>query len=218
MKTLVKICGITNLEDARTATAAGADFLGFIFVPGTPRCVTPAVAAAIIRALQSPPIQNPKFKIQNPPIPRFIGVFQDVAETEILSTVDFCGLDLIQLHGGESEALVRSLGPDRCWKMISLRSPQDVEVAVAHPAAAVLVDAEVGAQRGGTGRTCDWDLAAALAERRRTVLAGGLTPENIAAAVRRVRPWAVDVSSGVEAAKGKKDPAKIRALLAALAG
>ncbi|MFA4945867.1 MAG: phosphoribosylanthranilate isomerase [Lentisphaeria bacterium] len=203
MPVLVKICGITNLEDARTAVAAGADFLGFIFVPGTPRQVTPEQAAAVIGALRA------EAKTGGKDLPRFVGVFRDAPLADILATAGRCGLDLIQLHGQEPPELARELGPERVWKALALRTPQEVEAATAWPAAAVLADSP----GGGTGQSCDWALAAALAARRRLVLAGGLTPENVAAAVREVRPWAVDVGSGVEAAKGKKDPAKVRAFV-----
>lgn len=209
MAVLVKICGITNIGDALAAVAAGADFLGFVLVPGTPRQVTSVQAAAIIREVRA------RAAADRAVPPRLVGVFQDAPEAEIRAAEAECGFDVVQLHGEEPDDLVQRLGPERVWKMLSLRTPQDVARAAAHPAAAVLADAVRGAQRGGTSAVCDWELAAAVARQRRLVLAGGLTPENIAAAVTQVRPWAVDVGSGVEAAKGKKDHAKIQALIQA---
>jgi phosphoribosylanthranilate isomerase len=210
MAVLVKICGITNVGDALAALAAGADFLGFVLVPGTPRQVTSGQAAAIIREIRACAVADRVTP------PRLVGVFQDASEAEIQTAVAECGFDVIQLHGDEPDSLVQRLGPERVWKMLPLRTPQDVARAAAHPASAVLADAVRGAQRGGTGAVCDWELAAAVARQRRLVLAGGLTPENIAAAVAQVRPWAVDVGSGVEAAKGKKDHAKIQSLIQAV--
>jgi len=210
MAVLVKICGITNVGDAVAAAAAGADFLGFVLVPGTPRQVTPALAATIIRDLRAAAGADAF------PVPRLVGVFQDAAEADIRAAVAGCGFDVIQLHGDEPAGLVQSLGAGRVWKMLPLRTPHDVALAAAHPAAAVLADALRDGQRGGTGALCDWTLAAAVAAQRHLVLAGGLTPENMAAAVAQVHPWAVDVGSGVEASKGKKDHAKIRALLQAV--
>jgi len=210
MAVLVKICGITNVGDALAAVAAGADFLGFVLVPSTPRQVTSAQAAAIIQAVRARAVADRVVS------PRLVGVFQDAPEAEVRAAVAECGFDVIQLHGDEPDDLVRRLGPERVWKMLPLRTSQDVAAAAAHLASAVLADAVRGAQRGGTGAVCDWELAAAAARQRRLVLAGGLNPENIAAAVAQVCPWAVDVGSGVEAAKGKKDHAKIQALIQAV--
>ncbi len=231
MSVLVKICGITNEADARLALDAGADFLGFILVPGTPRYIAPECAAEIIRALR---VGNAECRTQNAERnhtqgnpkslshcvtesqPKFVGVFLDTPETEILRAVELCGFDIIQLHGEEPAALAECLGAERVWKMMHLRTPQDVERAAStekYPAAAILADTVSGNHRGGTGKTCDWSLAAVLAKRRKVVLAGGLNPENVAEAVRQVRPWALDIGSGVEAAPGRKDEAKVRAFV-----
>ena len=210
MAVLVKICGITNLGDALAAMGAGADFLGFVLVPGSPRQVTCGQAAAIIREIRAPVTGDRSVP------PRLVGVFQNATATEILAAVEVCGFDVVQLHGDEPDDLVQRFGQERVWKMLPVRTAQEVARAAAHPASAVLADAVRGARRGGTGAVCDWDLAAAVARQRRLVLAGGLTPANVAAAVAQVQPWAVDVGSGVEAAKGQKDHAKIQALIQAV--
>ncbi len=215
MPVLVKICGITNEADARLAADAGADFLGFILVPGTPRYVAPERAAEIIHSLR---VSCCALRVEQETrnsqpatagLPRFVGVFLDAPEAEIRTAVELCGFDVIQLHGEEPATLATRLGPERVWKMMHLRTPQDVAAAESYPAAAILADTVSGGKRGGTGQTGDWSLAAALAKQRRTVLAGGLTPGNVAEAVRQVRPWALDVGSGVEAAPGRKDEAKV---------
>ena len=216
MSVLVKICGITNEADARLAVDAGADFLGFILVPSTPRYVTPERAAEIIRALRDGKWEKTPGSRRHcvtESLPKFVGVFLDAPEAEIRAAVELCGFDVIQLHGEEPAALATRLGPERVWKMMHLRTPQDVAAAEQYPAAAILADTVSGGKRGGTGQTGDWSLAAALAKQRRTVLAGGLTPENVAEAVRQVRPWALDVGSGVEAAPGRKDAAKVRTFI-----
>ena len=210
MAGLVKSCGITNLVDGLAAVAAGADFLGFVLVPGTPRCVTAVQAATIMREIRA------RAAADGTVPPQLVGVFQDAPEVELLAAVGACDFDVIQLHGEEPDAVVQRLGSERVWKMLPLRTPPEVARAVAHPAAAVLADAVRGGQRGGTGAVCDWELAAVVARQRRLVLAGGLTLDNLAAAVAQVRPWAVDVGSGVEVARGKKDHAKMQALIQAV--
>ncbi len=219
MAPLVKICGITNEADARLAVDAGADFLGFILVPGTPRFIAPERAAEIIKTLRVLCCElrvehgTGNAQLATAGLPRFVGVFLDAPEAEIRKTVELCGFDIIQLHGEEPAELATRLGPERVWKMVHLRTPQDVAAAADYSAAAILADTVSGSRRGGTGETGDWSLAAELAKQRRTVLAGGLNPENVAEAVRQVRPWALDVGSGVEAAPGRKDEAKVRAFM-----
>ncbi len=225
--TIVKICGITNLEDAITAAEAGADMLGFIFYPPSARYVAPETARKIV--------QSSKFKVQNrqqnlePETlnferPAFVGVFVNSPAEEIREIMDFCGLDLAQLHGDESPEMVASFG-GRAFKAINPSSPEQAERLAQKfafsinrpsrftPHVSLLIDAFHPTERGGTGKIADWDLAAQLARRYPILLAGGLTPQNVAAAVRTVRPLGVDVSSGVEASKGKKDPAKVRAFV-----
>ncbi|OPZ25489.1 MAG: N-(5'-phosphoribosyl)anthranilate isomerase [Lentisphaerae bacterium ADurb.BinA184] len=198
----VKVCGITRPADALAAVEAGADYIGLIFAAGSPRRVTPAQAAEIRAAL--------------PAGVRAVGVFVNAAFEEIAESATRCRLDLIQLHGDEAPAVAERLGPERVWKAVHLHDLNDIEAAAAYPAAALLVDSRTATARGGTGRTVNWDLAAALAQRRLVVLAGGLGPENVAAAVRRVHPFALDVNSGVESAPGRKDPARLAALAKAL--
>ncbi|MCS7222189.1 MAG: phosphoribosylanthranilate isomerase [Anaerolineae bacterium] len=209
----VKICGITNLEDARVAVAAGADFLGFIFYPRSPRYVTPERAGQIIAALHAEGLTATT-----------VGVFVDAPLAEIEHTMQVAGLDLAQLHGDEPVAQVQALG-GRAFKALRPHSGNDVEadmlsyLSVAPDAAWVpqlLVDAYHPSAYGGTGQIGDWRLAQLLARRcARLLLAGGLTPDNVAQAIAEVRPWGVDVSSGVEASPGRKDHGRVRAFIAA---
>ncbi len=209
----VKICGITNLEDARVAALAGADFLGFIFYPRSPRYVTPGWAGTIIAALRAEGLK-----------PLTVGVFVDAATAEIERTMQMAGLDLAQLHGGEPPTQVQELGR-RAFKALRPRSgdeananalrylpvaPTDIRVPQ------LLVDAYHPGAYGGTGQAGDWAIAQALAQRcPRLLLAGGLTPDNVAQAISQVRPWGVDVSSGVEAAPGRKDHGRVQAFITA---
>ena len=198
----VKICGITRLEDAAEAVRLGASALGFVFWPASPRVVTVDVARAIVRAL--------------PESVDRVGVFVDAPVDAVRDIVEQVGLNVVQLHGGEDVAAYGTL-PVRLIKSATLESAADVERAARLPAdVAVLVDAVDPVRRGGTGRAADWEWAAALARLRPVILAGGLTPANIAEAVRAVGPWAVDVSSGVESAPGVKDREKMMRLFAAL--
>ncbi|MCC7518841.1 MAG: phosphoribosylanthranilate isomerase [Verrucomicrobiae bacterium] len=198
----VKICGITNLRDARLAVRAGADALGFIFAAESPRRVTRAQAAAICRRL--------------PPLVARVGVFVNAPAEEIRRTAAACGLDAIQLHGEEPPSACRRL-PARTIKAFRLRHTADLRLLRRYPVDAWLVDAFAkNGRRGGTGRLSDWTLARRAARMGRPVfLSGGLTPENVASAIRAVRPYAVDACSGVERAPGRKDPAKLTALIRA---
>ncbi len=192
----VKICGLTNLRDAECAIAAGADFLGFVLVPASPRCISVELVRNLVRDL--------------PRAAKTVGVVADLPLCELRRLLDAAELDLLQLHGHETADTARGLPRERLWKAAHLRTPQDVALAATFPVAAIVADAAVGDRRGGTGQTGDWELARRLAGRTRTILAGGLTPDNVAAAVRQVRPFGVDVSSGVESAPGRKDPGKVR--------
>ncbi|MCM2265097.1 MAG: phosphoribosylanthranilate isomerase [Desulfuromonadales bacterium] len=190
----VKICGITNQEDALHAASCGADALGFVFYPGSPRCVTPAQVRAMGEAL--------------PPFVTRVGLFVNETPERIRAIAGECGLDVLQLHGDEPpEACL--LPPYRVIKGVRPRSADDLGRLAAYPVAALLVDAAVPGQFGGTGQRADWQLAAQLAATRRVILAGGLTPANVSAAVQAVRPYGVDVASGVEQAPGRKDPEKV---------
>jgi phosphoribosylanthranilate isomerase len=200
--TQIKICGITNIEDALAAAAAGANALGFVFHPASPRHVTPGQAREIIGAL--------------PQAVCTVGVFVNLAAAEVLQIAERCGLDLIQLHGGETREYCRRFPRERLIKALSFRSEEEINVMADYPVRAFLVDAHDPVRFGGTGTTCDWNLARKAAARHPLILAGGLNEENILAALEAVRPLAVDISSGVEAAPGKKDHEKIRSVIAAV--
>lgn len=192
----VKICGITSREDAWAAVEAGADALGFIFVKGTPRYIEPEAAAAIAAQL--------------PPFVVTVGVFVDRTPEEIERIVSASGLSLVQLHGDESPAECQHLRVPFV-KAIRVQDERDLEALRIYPQArAFLLDTYVADRPGGTGRTFPWEIAARAAQQARVILSGGLTPENVALAVVQVRPYAVDVCSGVEAHPGRKDHRKVR--------
>jgi phosphoribosylanthranilate isomerase len=190
----VKICGITNLEDALTAIDAGADALGFVFHPKSPRHVFPEQAAAIIRHL--------------PPFVHTVGLFVNEPLNTVNATVDQCGLDLVQLHG-EEDAGYCDLVKRRVIKTFRVKDITSLEPMRNYRVAAFLLDAWSPAAHGGTGQTFNWEIAACASQSNRIILAGGLAPGNVAEAVCKVRPYAVDVSSGVESRPGKKDSRKI---------
>jgi len=203
----VKICGITNAEDARLAVDAGADALGFVFWAKSPRSVDTRTARAIAATL--------------PPFVLRVGVFVDATPEEMKRVADEVGLDMVQMHGSEPpEVVARS--PRRAIKAIRVGPGFQPHDALRYDgtAAALLLDTRLdGALPGGTGRTFDWSLVRPVREGTSfLVLAGGLTPENVAEAIATVRPDAVDVSSGVESAPGRKDAAKVRAFVDAVRG
>jgi phosphoribosylanthranilate isomerase len=201
-RTRVKICGLTRLEDAEQAVRLGADALGFVFWPGSPRAVSPDTARAISRAL-------PAWAVR-------VGVFVSAPPGDVARVAEIVGLDVVQLHGDEEPADYERIGR-RLIKAVSLASNEAVSAAIALPATVTpLVDASEPARRGGTGQRADWLRAARVARQRPILLAGGLTPENVAEAIDAVSPWAVDVSSGVEAAPGIKSPDRLRAFLRAV--
>jgi phosphoribosylanthranilate isomerase len=190
----VKICGITDRDDALHAAACGADALGFVFYAASSRCVVPEQARAIIAAL--------------PPFVTRVGLFVNENPERIRALVAACGLDAVQLHGDElpTDCL---LPPCRVIKGVRPADAGDLPALADYPVTALLVDAAVPGQFGGTGQRADWGLARQLATRHRVILAGGLTPENVGAAVRQVRPYGIDVASGVEISPGRKDPDKV---------
>jgi phosphoribosylanthranilate isomerase len=199
--TRVKICGITRAEDAEMAVALGASAVGFVMWPRSPRFLEPARARDIVRLL--PPFVTP------------VGVFVDQPAGHVKDVAAVVGLAAVQLHGNEDAGFCRALGR-RAIKSASVE--QAVALAGFWPLEiTLLIDAVDAERRGGTGRTVDWAAAAALARQRRIILAGGLTPENVGEAIRTVRPFAVDVSSGVESAPGVKDEHRLRAFFAAVA-
>lgn len=196
MRTRVKICGITRPEDGVAAAALGADAIGLVFHPQSPRAVSTDQAMGIVEAL--------------PPFVTVVALFADARPESIRSVLDVIPVDLLQFHGIEPAAACEGYGR-RYIKAISMRDGLDVAAAMTgYPgAAAFLLDAFHPAMAGGTGERFDW--ARVPSERPRPlILAGGLAPDNVAEAVRRVRPYGVDVSSGVESAKGRKDHAKLR--------
>ena len=199
--TRIKICGITGPEDACLAVEAGADALGFNFVPGTPRCVAPEIAGAIIAGL--------------PPFVTTVGVFLDQPLEEVLRAAAVAGVGAVQLHGTEGADFARRI-PLKVIKAIALSDRAGLAAMVGYPAHAFLLDSHRAGSAGGTGQTFPWDLALEARRHGRILLAGGLTPENVAEAVRRVRPFAVDVASGVERRPGVKDPQKVRRFVAAV--
>jgi phosphoribosylanthranilate isomerase len=194
----VKICGITNLEDAIMSVEAGADALGFVFYHKSPRNILPEQASEIIRHL--------------PPFVQTVGLFVNDTETRINKTADCCGLDIVQLHGDEMPDFCTRLNR-RVIKALRVRDITSLEEMVQFNVAAFLLDAWSPAAYGGTGQTFNWDIAEIAAKSSRIILAGGLTVENVAEAIRKTRPYAVDVSSSLELSPGKKDPAKICAFI-----
>lgn len=198
----VKVCGVTRPADAELAVELGASAVGVVTWRGSPRAVSPGQAGEIARAL--------------PPFVPLVGVFVDALADEIRRWCEHVPLGAVQLHGEEDRALAASL-PRPVIKAVRL-TPDTVDlVAQAWPAeVTLLVDADDRQQRGGTGRVADWALAARLARQRRTILAGGLTAANVAEAARSVRPWAVDVASGVESSPGIKDVDRMRAFFGAV--
>jgi phosphoribosylanthranilate isomerase len=196
----VKICGITRLEDAQAAVDAGADALGFVFYPPSPRYITPEQAAQIIRAL--------------PPFVTTVGLFVDVALDHVNGMAARCGLDRIQLHGRETPEFCRQLTRP-VIKAIRIKNAESLTHVPDYKVSAYLLDAYVeGALPGGTGASFSWELAARAMPYGPVILAGGLTPENVEVAIAQIRPYGVDVSSGVERAPGIKDHQKVREFIA----
>ena len=193
----VKICGLTRSADAVLAVALGADAIGVVFWPRSPRRVSPDAARALCHAL--------------PPFVTRVGVFVDASPDEVRAIVDHVGLDAVQLHGDERVEEYETIDA-RLIKAVTLEDERALAGATSLPAEVTpLVDATDSERRGGTGRLANWPRAAALAAVRPAILAGGLTPENVGQAICDVRPWAVDVSSGVEDAPGVKSHDKLRA-------
>jgi len=193
---LVKVCGITRLEDAAAAVDAGAGAIGFVFWPDSPRFVDPYRARAIAATL--------------PPFVTAVGLFVNQALSHVNAVAALVRLGAVQLHGDETPAFAAGVSAPVIRAL-------PVGAAAAWPdGTTLLLDAHDPVKRGGTGRTIDWTAAADLAARRRVLLAGGLTPDNVADAIARVRPFGIDVSSGVERAPGIKDHQRLRALFEAV--
>ena len=201
MSVRVKICGITRLEDALVAAEAGADALGFMFYKPSARYITVAAAAAITRQL--------------PPFVTRVGVFVNPVDDLVRHAIELCGLQAVQFHGQEPPEFCAQFAPSKI-KAFRVRNEASLQECRRYPDLVWLLDSFVPGQQGGTGATFNWDLAVqAAAWNRWVILAGGLTPANVAGAVRQVRPYGVDVSSGVEVSLGQKDPARVRAFIQA---
>jgi len=194
MRPLIKICGITNLDDARLAVELGADMVGFIFYAKSARAISREVAAQICGAVT---VEK-------------VGVFVNETEANIRQTFQECGLTMLQFHGDESPAFCRRFSAKKI-KAIRVRDAESLRTAAEYDVDALLLDTYTDCQRGGTGKTFDWSLAAqAKSLGRPIILSGGLTPDNVRDAIRTVQPYAVDVASGVEREPGRKNPEKLR--------
>jgi phosphoribosylanthranilate isomerase len=198
----MKFCGITRVEDAWAAADVGAAAIGFVFAPASPRAIAPDAARAIAVTL--------------PPFLQRVGVFVDWPVAEVRRIAEHVGLDAVQLHGRETVDDAAAAWT-RVIKALARDRDPVAEAAVWPVSVTLLVDAASGDAPGGTGQLADWPAAAALARQRRVVLAGGLTAENVGEAIAVVRPYAVDVSSGIETRPGEKSVARMRAFARAVA-
>ncbi len=187
----VKICGITTVEDGLQAVECGADALGLVFYAGSPRYVSAEQGRRIVAAL--------------PPLVSTVGLFVNQTAREISDIARFCGIDVLQLHGDETPEQCQ-LPPWRVIKALRIRDQQSLRNLASYQVSGLLLDAWQADRYGGTGHSFNWQLAVPVARQRPVILAGGLTPANVAEAVSIVQPYAVDVSSGVESAPGRKDP------------
>jgi phosphoribosylanthranilate isomerase len=199
----VKICGIRSLDEARFAQELGVDALGFNFWERSPRYITPAAARQIVRELN--------------PLIGCVGVFVNEEAERVREVQREIGLSAVQLHGDESPEYCMGLAPIKSIKAFRIRDGFDPASVKAYPVGAVLLDADVPGQFGGTGNSFDWRLAVETKQYSPVLLAGGLTAQNVAEAIRRVRPWGVDVCSGVEAGPGRKDFEKMSRFMAEVA-
>ncbi len=195
MELEIKICGITNVEDARAALALGVDYLGFIFYPKSPRAVTPGQVVAVLAGIGQPC--------------KAIGVFVNASPGEVEAAVEQCGLWAAQIHGDE-EAGAFLDSSVRLWRALKMTPSGPRPDPSGWAAERYVVDAAVPGAYGGTGVTADWEAARDVARARPVLLAGGLTPENVKVAIRAVGPRGVDVSSGIELGAGKKDHERMR--------
>jgi phosphoribosylanthranilate isomerase len=199
--TRVKICGITNAEDALSAVEMGADALGFIFYKGSKRYIDPARASEIISAL--------------PPLISLVGVFVNQGIDEIKKTAEMSGIDTLQLHGDESPEFCAML-PYKMIKALRVKDTVDTDVVELYPVRAILFDRHSDELYGGTGRSFDWDALKNMKISKKIILSGGLTPENVSRAIEMVKPYGVDVSTGVEDSPGRKNHIKMRKFIEAV--
>ena len=200
--TKIKICGIKTVKDVLAAMEAGADLIGFNFYPKSPRYIDVGTCRNIMSVMRRHGHVT------------YVGVFVNASVEEVYATIETCGLSLAQLHGDETPEMLRAL-KGKAFKAFR-GIPSENTVYERNDAPALLVDAAVKGVYGGSGVTADWSAAAELAKKYPLLLAGGLTPENVADAVRQVKPWGVDVASGVESEPGKKDASKIKAFVQAV--
>jgi phosphoribosylanthranilate isomerase len=196
----VKICGLTNLKDAQVARDAGADYLGFVLYERSPRAVTPEMLDRIVAGLGDGV--------------RAVGVFVNTPASEVAEIARTCGLYGVQIHGDEAPDPFVGFGCP-VWRAMRIEGNVAIPSSSAWPASRYVIDAAVPGQYGGTGVTADWNVAAGIARDEAVMLAGGLTPLNVAEAIRSVAPLGVDVSSGVEAEPGHKDHEAVRAFVSA---
>lgn len=201
--TWVKICGITSVGDAEQIVRSGANAIGLNFVLGSKRRVTVAQARPIAEAV--------KGRVE------LVAVVANPTDDELKELHEELGIDSIQLHGEEPPARVERLLPG-AFKAVAIEDAGDARRAAQYPGERILVDAKVSGASGGTGKVFDWQLVTDLAKTRKLILAGGLTPKNVAAAVRVLAPYGVDVASGVESAPGVKDPELVAAFVLAVRG
>jgi phosphoribosylanthranilate isomerase len=194
MTTWIKICGMTNVEDAMEASSLGVDALGFIFAP-SPRRVEPSAAREMIRRLPASGLK--------------VGVFVNEALPEVQRIVDYCGLNMVQFHGQETPEYCRQV-PLPVIKAVRVKNMESLQEMEQYPLASILLDAWSPQKAGGTGKPFCWELALEACHMRNFILSGGLNPSNVYQAIQKVRPSGVDVCSGVEKTPGKKDGAKMR--------
>jgi len=195
----VKICGITNNEDAHAAVEYGADALGFVFAK-SPRQVTKKHTRDIIRNL--------------PPFVTTVGVFVDEKVDKIKEICDFCGIHTVQLHGNEQPSYLKELEGYKLIKAFRVKEEDDLKQLVNYKPHAFLLDSYVKGVMGGTGVSFKWEIARQAHKYGIIILSGGLTPENVKEAIQMVKPYAVDVSSGVESSPGKKDTLLVKRFIA----
>lgn len=191
----IKICGVTNLEDALVAAELGADAIGFVFYEKSPRYINPGAAAFIIREL--------------PPFVATVGVFVNEPPARVVDIAKAAGVGCIQLHGDETPEYCQAVGL-RTIKALRVKDASVLNKLRSFTVSAILLDTYREGVPGGTGETFDWQIASEAAATGRVILSGGLTPENVRQAIDKVQPYAVDVSSGVESRPGRKDHDKLR--------
>ena len=199
----VKICGMTSLKDTLLAVEGGADAVGFIFYKKSPRAVSAKTVKSIVSAL--------------PPFIETVGVFVNESAEKINRVAESCNLSAVQLHGDESPAFCKKIRR-KVIKAVRVKGRESFDGLSSYKVSAVLLDSHCEERQGGTGETFDWRLVSAGKKFAPVILAGGLDPSNVAHAIQKVKPYAVDVCSGVERTPGVKDPARLKAFIKAVKG